>query len=135
MNASVFSIFAGFRSASLAFFLLGGAGIWWWTADQRALREPKVVPVPEVDHLAQTRAAPTRPAVAQPPRPVAYGTLQLDVPSDVAVYWNGRRVDPTKPMPAQHTGRHQIRLEKAGMKPIVQTVTVKAGEPTVIRVR
>jgi hypothetical protein len=61
--------------------------------------------------------------------------VRFDVPDDVGVFWDGRRVDPSRPLPAQKAGDHQLLLEKPGLKPIRETVTVKETEPTIIRVK
>lgn len=61
--------------------------------------------------------------------------VRFQVPDDVGVFWDGRRVDPTRPLPGQKSGDHQLLLSKPGSRPIRETVTVKVTEPTIIKVR
>jgi len=108
--------------------VLGG---WWFVHDTG----------PGVDAIPSTQSA-LKP-VSHPPRIVAskakaapaVGSVRFDVPDDIRVFWNGKKVNPKKSLKDQSLGKHWIRLEKSGNRPIVREVLVRAGEPTVIRVR
>jgi serine/threonine protein kinase len=61
--------------------------------------------------------------------------VSFDVDPDIEVFWNGRRIDPVRPLPFERLGRHRLKLVKAGHPAIEQDIEVSAREPTVIRVR
>src|SRR5690606_24642417 len=56
-------------------------------------------------------------AIAAPParRPSAPATVvRFDVPDDVKVFWNGRRVDSKAELRGEKPGAHWLMLEKTG---------------------
>jgi serine/threonine protein kinase len=105
---------------------------------QNAARPKPEAQMAQVSRGAETRISKSR----QLPRKEtvvrktdATNAVRFDVPAGVQVYWNGSPVDPTQPLLRQSAGNYQVKLVKEGYPSISQLVTVKNGEPTVIRVR
>ncbi len=82
-----------------------------------------------------TKQAPRNAVVSKKPTSKPLGRIEFQVPEEITIYWNGRKIDAANPLADQPVGRHQLLLVKPGNPPIRETVIVKAGEPTVIRVR
>jgi serine/threonine protein kinase len=72
--------------------------------------------------------------IARPVRPVNQGSIKFDVDPDVDVFVNGFKVSANEELPIA-AGVHKLRLLKRGFDPIENTVTVKAGKTSLIRVR
>ncbi|MBI4404315.1 MAG: serine/threonine protein kinase [Deltaproteobacteria bacterium] len=85
------------------------------------------------ENVKAAGAVPTHPTVA--PKPSVKGDVQFNVEADVAVYWDGKRVDARKKLKGVTVGKHRLLLERAGHSPIRSEVFVKAGQPTVINAR
>jgi hypothetical protein len=126
------------------FIVLSFGGAWFWkqstivedqlTVPASAKAEPATIEAPAVPTIQPRQIA--RAAVeTKLAKRLATSPVRVDVPSDIRMYWNGERVLPDRGLPEQKVGFHELRLEKDGMRPIVQRIQVKAGEPTVIRVR
>ncbi len=111
-----------FAAAALA----GISAVAWWSVWPAREAPPAVV-----DRVSVPAAAPVRIVTAARPT----GTVRIDVPEGVRVFWDGRSIDPRRPLAKQKVGSHTIRLEMHGARPIVEEVVVKAEEPTTIRVR
>ncbi len=83
------------------------------------------------DLIVTTKASILRASRHLPPKKYP---VKFDVPHDIQVFWDGTRVNQKHPLPKQSVGKHYLRLEKPGLKPIYHNIIVKADEPTVIRV-
>lgn len=142
-----------------------GSGVWYWRtrpASETSATQTTPPPVPpqilheEVDPLSKPRRPPTtteEPAKVENPRPVrrerpkpqpknpltqsnnGRGTVHFNVDPGVQVFWDGREIDPTAPLPGQRPGEHQIMLVAPGFDPIRGKVMVKDNEPTVVNAR
>lgn len=60
-------------------------------------------------------------------------TVHFEVGHEIAVYWDGERIDAAVPLKNQRPGPHELRLERPGFHPVTSEVTVNENEPTVIR--
>ncbi|MGZ3689769.1 MAG: hypothetical protein ACXVBW_15805, partial [Bdellovibrionota bacterium] len=131
----------GSVAATLAVLLGAGAATW---VKLRPARAPALVaaaappaPAAPAPAAATTDTVVARSAAPEPvPARPKTGRVRFDVPPAIRVFWDGALVaDHARGLSAQSLGNHRIRLEKNGAPPITQNVRVRAGEPTVIRVR
>lgn len=136
-------------AAIILFLFILGTGIvgWRWSSPpspQATARQapPTEAPVPsealveaspEPPASAPVTTAETKKAAPAPAKRT--GTVVFDLDPDVKVFWNGHRVDPTKPLKNARVGSNTLVLERPGFDPIGAKVKVKAGEPTIIRVK
>lgn len=81
-----------------------------------------------------TVVAPVMPDLP-PPIEKASGIVRFKLGKGVRVIWDGREVDPARPLLAQKFGEHSVEILRKGFDPIRAMVKVKPEEPTVIRVR
>lgn len=121
-------------SGAAATLVITFGAIWTWTAAHQGSAMPAVAVVEPP--IKQSAAAPLRVQPVTPaPLRAGKGLVKFDVPVGVGVFWDGRRVDASRPLAAQKVGKHHLLLEKPGQSPIRETVTVRDSEPTIIRVR
>jgi hypothetical protein len=131
-----------FAAAGILLVLLA-LGAWRWTRPPgtRAVAAPAAIAEPPAAHppppSGTSRVAATPPPVTKHTavRASSRGTVIFDLDPDVTVYWNGRKVDPSRPLRDQPIGPHVVLLDRPGFDPIRARVMVKANEPTVIRVK
>ncbi len=67
-------------------------------------------------------------------RPLGEGTVWFRMPDGVDVYWDGLKVDPSKPLYKQKIGRHELKMERPNFDTISAEVMVVPNEPTIIKV-
>lgn len=93
------------------------------------------------EQLVSPTSPPAASEVAKPPVPVAkaavpaVGEVQFQVPENVEVYWDDKKVNPKVPLPGQKLGRHKLKMTLPGFDPIESTVEVRGGKPTVVKVQ
>ncbi len=93
------------------------------------------------EQLVSSTSPPAASEVAKPPVPVAkaavpaVGEVQFQVPENVEVYWDDKKVNPKVPLPGQKLGRHKLRMTLPGFDPIESTVEVHGRKPTVVKVQ
>jgi serine/threonine protein kinase len=87
--------------------------------------------------LARTKPKPAKKFRVEPKKELKsmVGWIEFDVPENVLVYVDGRKVDPTRPLRKVPIGQHKLVLAKPGHQPIAGVVEVESDEPTVVRVR
>ena len=87
------------------------------------------------DEISVSAAAPVEPKTSPKPAKVKIPdqVIQVDVPSDVSVRWQGRLIDTKRPFRSK-PGVYHLQLTKKGFPPIEQEIEVRDDEPTVIRV-
>ncbi len=91
-------------------------------------------PVPNVPVTLHKVAKAAKPV--PPTQQSTTGLLEMDVPDDVRVFVDGRRLGRTElkgGLPFE-SGRHQILMEREGYFPIEKTIFIKSGDVTKIRV-
>lgn len=94
------------------------------------------IPTPVAQKPDSFGAEAARIANPKSPRKPAgpYGKVKFGVPADVTVYWDNMRVNPKKELRQVLAGKHKLRLEKPGTRPIEQMIEVSENEPTDIQV-
>jgi serine/threonine protein kinase len=68
-------------------------------------------------------------------RPPQFKAVKLDIPAEIRLFLDGKRIGSSDHFTTQKVGRHLVRLEKDGSEPIIRSIVVKADEPTLIRAR
>ncbi len=107
-----------------------GLGSWFIlrpSAKDESLVSP--TPPPAVSEGAKPVATP-----AAKPAP-AVGEVRFQVPENVEVYWDDKKVNPKAALPAQKVGKHKLKMTLPGFDPIESTVEVRGGKPTVVKVQ
>lgn len=93
------------------------------------------------EQLVSPTPPPAATEVAKPAAPVAkaavpaVGEVRFQVPENVEVYWDDKKVNPKVPLPGQKLGRHKLKMTLPGFDPIESTVEVRGGKPTVVKVQ
>lgn len=102
---------------------------------------PWIFNSPSIAPVNISPAVVVAPPVARPevikteatPPPAKTSTVQVDIPSDVTLFWEGRKVNPNRPLRVL-PGEYSIVLSKNGYRPIERKIRVLPNEPTVIKV-
>ena len=127
--------------AGVAAILLIGIGGWVFSQSGSEPAQTAVVRTEEIKSKHRVQRKVQTEVVARPAVPKRNETkprkslVRFDVDPSVRVQWDGKEIDPTRPLREQTEGFHQLRLEKPGLKPIEQRIHVSSSEPNVIRVR
>lgn len=72
---------------------------------------------------------------AKPAGPKYTGVVHFNVQPGVQVFWDGKEIDASVPLPNQRVGEHQVMLVSPGFEPIRGKVNVKDRQPTVVNAR